>query len=128
MEKRTDHVDLILTTAGLGLVSLLLLVADKLLEPIKGKDICGLEEDMFRGLLQLENVEHLYNPFIHLFIPLVLVILSFVLSVIVCISLCKSMRTYDDSLLAIILKSLFIVIFLFLIVVTGRVAWILMGL
>lgn len=124
MERVKENTDLVSTTFGLISIFIVILFANKLLEPIKNRPDHELAGEKFGGFFQwLKNlifkaigkpvvtVETTYSFFLNLLIPFLLVCLACAIALFVVYHLVKSFGDYEDSLLNKFLKVIFILIF-----------------
>ncbi|EGQ27216.1 hypothetical protein HMPREF9372_0903 [Sporosarcina newyorkensis 2681] len=136
LTKIKRNLDVVCSTLGMVLIFLLLMTADKLLDPIKGRQELDLTGEKFSGFLKKMGneiseicglpavpVEHTYSIFGNLLIPLVLVCLSLAIACFAFGHLLKTVIYSDDVWMNKVLSGMLAILYFAAIVLTARIAW-----
>ncbi len=136
MEKPKENTDLISTTLGLIIIFIVMLVVNKLLEPLKSKQEYELSGEKLSGLFQsVKNtilvafgtptipVESSYNLYLNLLFPFILVCLACAIAVFVIFHLVKSFIYDEDIIFNKVLTIIFILILISVLCFLLTVAW-----
>lgn len=137
MAKIKRNLDLVCSSLGIVLTFLLIMTADNLLDPIKGRQDYHLKGEKFSGFFRKMGneiseicglpatapVENTYNVFSNLMIPLLLVCISLAIACFAFGYLLKTMIYSDDMWINKVLSGMLGVLYLGVIILTARIAW-----
>jgi hypothetical protein len=135
-KSKKENLDLISITLGLIIISILILVANKLLEPIKDRQgyelageklsgfLTGIKNMIFESIgTPIVPVENTYSFFINLLFPFLLLCLACGIAIFVIFHLVKSFVNIEDIMFNKILSVIFMLIFLSVLCFLLPITW-----